>query len=383
MKKSTRSIRKIIDFTSLFLLAGATLLAFFVILCGGKKTGLLSKFYWLKADTSGIPNAPSETYWLNYMYCGKGDNSSNYQSCSGKKPAYPFSPKNNFRTTVNVPSAFIDDRDKYYYLSRVGWSMWLVGLVFLVLSFAPIIASICVVVPKIHIASTVLIWSAWFYLTLGACLWTSAFALGKNAFTDAGRSAHLGVKMFAFIWTTVFILTITSIWQPISGFMAKKYKNDINRQNSEFGVTKYANNNTTGELEGAANGIDSDSDSYLNNNAGANAAYNDFSKSAAAQVNTNADGEGHENIGILNVPFQNASTKEETFTATTATDSLDQKDYDTFNDSTDLHIGSKGTENLAEGDFKTSKVVETSKKVAEADGTVTDYYKKQYTDYTT
>lgn len=384
-------LRKILDSTFLFLLSGAGLLAFFVILCGARTTGVLTKFYWLKADTSGIPNAPSETYWLNYMYCSKDNGTSYYHSCSSKEPAYPFSPRNNFKTTLNVPSSFVNDRDKYYYLSRVGWSMWLVGLLFLSLSLIPMLVALFISIPKIYIISTLLLWSAWFYLTLGACLWTSCFVLGKNAFKDAGRSAHLGVKMFAFIWTTVFIITLCSLWHPISGLLAKRYNNIIAKQNSDFEASGYSTKENGANLEeGRGNNetIASDSDSYINNknseysagtnnNLTENTAYSKFYNKSAKQ----AGGAGVEESNtspILNVPFQNKNAKEETPVVKNLKESSSKYVYSS-NDPSD--VNKKVEHSTVVGDGVTSEVIAATTENADANGTVTDYYKKQKINY--
>ncbi|KAL6930025.1 hypothetical protein ACO0SA_001432 [Hanseniaspora valbyensis] len=397
-----RNIRKVLDLIFVFLLAGAGLLAFFVILCGAKTTGVLAKFYWLKADTSGIPNASSETYWLNYMSCSKGNSSSDYVSCSGKQAAYPFSPRNNFGTTTNVPSKFVDDRNKYYYLSRVGWSMWLVGLLCLVICLIPMLVSLCLSVPLVFVASTLLVWSAWFYLALGASLWTSAFVLGKQAFNDDGRSAHLGVKLFAFIWTTVFIVTLCALWQPISGFLAKKYKNSIEKQNGEYEDDQYTKKGKATDLENGElnNVITSDSDSYINPK---NSEYSATGNTTAATANTanynnyynkkatksDIKGSGavdNDSTAILNVPFQNKTAKEDIPSGDNTVKEGSTK-YDVYDNSNNVPnssgqiVNANVVSGTTVGPDSQTEVLATTKKIANEDGTVTDYYKKQYVNY--
>ncbi|KAL6948510.1 hypothetical protein ACO0QE_000978 [Hanseniaspora vineae] len=215
-------VKRTFDAIFLFFLLGAGLLTFFLILSGARTTGTLTNFYWLKADTSGIGSANSETYWTNYMACGKSG--SDFTMCSGKQPAYPFSPRDNFPgSNSQLPGSFVNHRDTYYYLSRVGWAMLLVGLFFEAVTIIPNLLALCLDYTAILICSSVFIWFAWFFITLAACLLTSAFVKGKNAFHDSGRSAHLGVKNFAFIWTSVFLLTICAIWHPISATLTKEY----------------------------------------------------------------------------------------------------------------------------------------------------------------
>lgn len=125
----SRIAKRTIDSITLLFLAGATLLAFFVILCGAKKTGFLKKFYWMRADTSSITTQAGrgETYWLNYMYCTKANSSvSDYSYCSGKKPAYPFSPRENF--DLESPYHLTSTREKTSFTTcqeLVGQCGWL------------------------------------------------------------------------------------------------------------------------------------------------------------------------------------------------------------------------------------------------------------------
>lgn len=330
----SRIAKRTIDSITLLFLAGATLLAFFVILCGAKKTGFLKKFYWMRADTSSITTQAGrgETYWLNYMYCTKANSSvSDYSYCSGKKPAYPFSPRENFGSGVTLPSDFNKRKNKFYYLSRVGWSMWLVGLLFLVVSLLPFMLQSCIKHTMVYVISTMSVWAAWFYLTLGACLWTSAFVMGKHAFTNDGISAKLGVKMFACLWTTIFLISVAALWQPVSAILSKKHNNATKQQNKEFEENQYANDleNTQGHDE-----FSSETDSYLQNGQSAYGKQSEYSEDNGTtpaegpkkkifgfqkkvkHTRINSDGEKKTNVtqttGILNVPFHkgNDSTAE-------------------------------------------------------------------------
>lgn len=337
----SRIAKRSLDSIVLLFLSGATLLAFFVILCGAKKTGVLRKFYWIRVDTSNITTAAGrgETYWLNYMYCTKANSSqSDYSYCSGKKPAYPFSPRENFGSVANLPSAFNKSKNKFYYLSRVGWSMWLVGLFFLVVGLLPFVLQSCIKHTAVYIISTMSVWAAWFYLTLGACLWTSAFVIGKHDFTNDGISAKLGVKMFAFLWTTVFLISVAALWQPISAILSKKHNNATEQQNKEIQQGEYVNDLENGQRN---NDYSSETDSYLNNGQpkyGKQSDYSDYNSNENAvssptdnqakkshlfgfqkkvkHTKINTDGEKKTNVtktaGILNVPFHkgNDSTAE-------------------------------------------------------------------------
>ena len=60
--------------------------------------------------------------------CGVDHNKNAH--CGKSQAAFPYSPEDNFGRNSGIPQNFIDDRDTYYYLSRVGWAFILVGLFF-------------------------------------------------------------------------------------------------------------------------------------------------------------------------------------------------------------------------------------------------------------
>ena len=94
---------------SLLFLLGSGLLTFFVILSGSKTTGVMRHFYWFEADTRGFSGAPSTTRWYNYKWCAYENDK--VGSCSGKKADMPFSPKDNFGNSPNLPKQFRKNRD--------------------------------------------------------------------------------------------------------------------------------------------------------------------------------------------------------------------------------------------------------------------------------
>lgn len=197
---------------SLLFLLGSGLLTFFVLLSGAKTTGVLEKFYWLEADTAGLYSGADTARWYNYHWCNYENNQS--QTCSDKQADLPFSPKDNFGESDALPIPFTDQRNTFYYLSRVGWAMLLIGLFFVLLTILPVLLSFF----NIAIAallSVISSWAALFFVTLAACLYTACYVKGRNAFRDAGRSASMNTKMFAFLWTSVFLLLLSVLWSTI------------------------------------------------------------------------------------------------------------------------------------------------------------------------
>ena len=216
--------KRFVHFLTFLFLLGAGLLTFFVILSGAHSTGTLENFYWLQADTSGFNSAPDTTRWYNYDWCGY-ESGHNF-NCSSKSAAKPFSPKDNFGASSNMPLTFLNNRDTYYYLSRVGWAMLLIGLFFIVLAIVPLLVNIFKIIPGVAIFSTVNCWLAFFFILLSACLYTGCYVKARKAFHHDGRSAKLGANNFAFIWTSVFLLLVNSIWTTITATLHNKHKYD-------------------------------------------------------------------------------------------------------------------------------------------------------------
>ncbi|EDO17979.1 hypothetical protein Kpol_1054p26 [Vanderwaltozyma polyspora DSM 70294] len=216
--------KKFVHLLTFFFLLGAGLLTFIVVLSGARSTGTLTRFYWLEADTSGFNSAPNTTRWYNYEFCGwDGHRTSN---CSSKGAAKPFSPKDNFGPSDNMPRTFLDNRNAYYYLSRIGWSFLLVSLFFIVTAIIPQIINIFKVIPGIAIWSTVSCWFAMFFMTLTSCLYTGCYVKARQAFNRRDRRAKLGAKNFAFIWTSTFLLMVNSVWETATVVLSKKSKYD-------------------------------------------------------------------------------------------------------------------------------------------------------------
>ncbi|AGO10300.1 AaceriABL156Cp [[Ashbya] aceris (nom. inval.)] len=197
----------VITSLSFLLLLGSCLLGFFTILSGAKHTGVLRNFYWLEANTSNFNQAPPNTRWYNYNWCEYGDDRAGV--CSNNK-IMGFSPRDHWGDNDLMPENFITKRDTYFYLSRVGWAMLLIGLFFMVLAILPYIVSIFT--EKAAYVSTPALWLALFFVTLAACLYTACYVKARNAFHSRNRYAKLGPRNFAFIWTTVALLFLNCVW---------------------------------------------------------------------------------------------------------------------------------------------------------------------------
>ncbi|QLL32549.1 hypothetical protein HG536_0D00710 [Torulaspora globosa] len=216
---------KFVHAISYLFLIGAGLLCFFLILNGARSSGTLAKFYWFEANTNGFNNAPIITRWYNYRFCGVMGG--NLVDCSKSVAAQAFSPRDNFGASSAMPSTFLNDRDAYYYLSRVGWAMLLIGLFFLILTIIPATVILFKTVTSMAIWLTVGTWTSLFFILLAACLYTGCYAKAKKGFHSQGRRGKMGPRNFAFIWTSVFLLLVDAIWASVTlGLHRRKKSRD-------------------------------------------------------------------------------------------------------------------------------------------------------------
>lgn len=204
-------LRRLFTFIPILLLLGASLLLFFINLTGASNKSVLSRFYWSETETKGISGADfSKTRWTNYGIC---DGSSGKNTdCTKHKPAYPYSPKDNFKSSSGLPSSFTKDRDTYYYLTRFAYAFFLIGLVFSLFALIPVLLTCCGTGFFTGIFSTLAIAMASLFTITAACLVTAAHVKGRNAFKDSGHKSSLGVKLFGITWAAVACLLLSFIW---------------------------------------------------------------------------------------------------------------------------------------------------------------------------
>lgn len=95
----------ILGLVSLVLIAGAVLLILLILLGGGIGHNPVNQFYFLQADTSGIPGAADISRWTFWNACSvvNGRN-----ACPAAHPAYPLDPPSNFDgPDTKIPPQFI------------------------------------------------------------------------------------------------------------------------------------------------------------------------------------------------------------------------------------------------------------------------------------
>lgn len=203
-------LRRVFTIIPLVLLAGASLLLFFINLAGTNNSGFLAKFYWSEVDSRDFDTSRDKVRWTLYSICAvkDGDNS----DCTGASPAYPYSPVDNFDSLDNIPQKFIDNRDTYYYLSRFAYAFFLIGIVFSVLALIPTALSCCLSGFVSGILSSIATGIALLFTAGGASFNTAAHVMGRNAFRDAGYSSNIGTNLFAVTWAAVACLLISFFW---------------------------------------------------------------------------------------------------------------------------------------------------------------------------
>ncbi|PWW72948.1 hypothetical protein C7212DRAFT_301738, partial [Tuber magnatum] len=193
---------------SLFLLSGAIVLLFLLLLAGAYDKRPLNQIFFLEADTHDIPNAPDNIcHWTLYNYCDSREGK-NY-NCRPNNAAYPFLPQRNFGTETNIPRDFIRSPRRYFYLSRFLYAFYVIDLFFALLAFFAALLATCFRLAGYFAAAASVF--GLFCMSFSAAIMTGCYVLGQNAFRDEGRFARVGAKAFAFTWTCVVLFFLSGL----------------------------------------------------------------------------------------------------------------------------------------------------------------------------
>ncbi|EAW11552.1 SUR7/PalI family protein [Aspergillus clavatus NRRL 1] len=203
----------------LFFTASALLLMFLAFLGGARNSNPLNRIYWLQADTSNIPGAPALSRWTYWNLCAVNDKGHN--ACGKSYADYPFDPPShrNFGTTTNIPSAFIGT-NHYFLTSRFMFPFHIIALFFATCSLFTGFLAMCT-----RIGSFVSALSAYIALTfqvITTCLMTAVYVQGRNKFNANGQTSRLGVKAFAFMWTSTALLFLAGVIYCMGGAVGRK-----------------------------------------------------------------------------------------------------------------------------------------------------------------
>lgn len=217
--------RPVIALASLIFLAVAILLIFLALLGGAVDEYPTNQFYFLEADTSNIAGASSLTRWTFWNACSVSSNGRN--DCPKARAAYPFDPARNFGgSDDNIPSQFIENRRKYYFLTRFMFAFVLIGAFFAVVS---LFLGLLALISRIgSFLSSAMCAVAFFFQSITAALMTAAFVQGRRDFRSAGRTANLGRYNFGFMWAAVACLMLATILFCVGGATtSRRSKNTI------------------------------------------------------------------------------------------------------------------------------------------------------------
>ncbi|OBT79321.1 hypothetical protein VF21_01869 [Pseudogymnoascus sp. 05NY08] len=199
--------RGLLGSVSWILLAGALVMLWLVVLSGVTHHTPLNKIWFLRADTSGIGDARPISQWTFWYVCG--DNNDN---CGKPVPALPLGYA--WRGNSNgAPAALVGSHGHnttskyYYYMWRFGWVFFFIAFIFA--NFAALSGFLsCIRV--VAGATGMLTLAATFWLTLAACLMTAVFVKARNRFQSDGHNASVGSYAFAFTWTPLVLLFVSS-----------------------------------------------------------------------------------------------------------------------------------------------------------------------------
>ncbi|KAK9451673.1 SUR7/PalI family-domain-containing protein [Limtongia smithiae] len=202
------------------LTTGAALLLLLILLSGVTETNPLNRIFYMEADTSAISGAPATTRWTLWNRCGVDSNGHN-TDCTANKPAYAFQPVVNFGTSSGVPSSLIDHHKMYFYLSRFSFAFYFLAAGFACLAWLAAWVAFSMVGALV---TSILSFFALITAIIAAALSTALYVYVRDDFNNAGYSAHLGVKLFAFAWSAVACLLLSAPGFLVACCLARRSK---------------------------------------------------------------------------------------------------------------------------------------------------------------
>jgi len=213
------AVRGIFPFVSLILVAGGLLLMFLILLAGAIDDAPVNKFYFLQADTAGIPTAPAVSRWSYWNVCGvqNGRTVCGKQNFSKVHPAFPLDPAShrNFDTTVHVPPNFIHHHTFYFYMTRFMFAFMLIALFFGACALATGLLALCTRLASYLSGFFAMI--AMIFQALNAALMTAAYIKGRDSFRHNGQSSNVGKYAFGFEWGAFACFFLSTVLFCIGG----------------------------------------------------------------------------------------------------------------------------------------------------------------------
>ncbi|KAF8470176.1 SUR7/PalI family-domain-containing protein [Kalaharituber pfeilii] len=191
----------------LILLSGAVVMLFFCLLAGLTNHNPLNRVFFLSADTSNIPGAPPISQFTMNNVCGER-NGVNID-CRGRSGGKPMLPQTYYGTATGVPQPFLQHQNKFYYLSRFTYAFYIISIFWILLALlASLGATLSTASTGIAALLTAIALLSTAFL---ASIMTAVYTQAQNAFRGAGRHARVGVKAFAFTWTSFALVFLSLI----------------------------------------------------------------------------------------------------------------------------------------------------------------------------
>ncbi|CCG84918.1 protein of unknown function [Taphrina deformans PYCC 5710] len=203
-----QAFRALFAILPLLLTAGALVLLLLTVLSGATNSNPLNKFFYLSAAVTvpGQTSPDGMLHWTNYNYCG-AENGKNV-NCGTKHAAYGFAPARQLTdSTPAVPAEAVTHDKRSYITSRVYFSFLLIATFF---TFIAMVACLAGFFGRIgSIIGLLASLMAFAVTAVAASLMTVVYVRGRNYFRDGGIAAHVGVKLFAFMWAAVACLFLS------------------------------------------------------------------------------------------------------------------------------------------------------------------------------
>jgi len=236
--------RPIFGVVAMILTAGACLLILLTILGGASNHKPLNQTYFLQADTSNIPGAPSNSRWTMWNLCSVDGNGHN--KCGKSHPDFPLDPpsSSNFNTTTNVPHQFLGN-NHYYLMTRFIFPFAIIALFFSVVSLFTGVLALCTRIGSF--LSAAFAWVGWLFQIVASALMTAAYVKGRDNFNGNGQSASLGKMAFGFMWGAVGALTIATLLYCMGGRSSRRNEGYVGRRGF-FGPRRHASTRSGGSF---------------------------------------------------------------------------------------------------------------------------------------
>lgn len=191
----------------LLLLTGTTLMLLFIILSGTVHHFPFDTFYWVEADVSSITTVNADVArWTFWGLCyGDAGAASSAFVCSGSGADVPMSPVDNWGFSSELPSAFVDNRDAYFYLSRFAFPFIFIGFGFTAMSLILYLTSS--IFKSLPSKVTFFVTLALIFTITASALITAVSVMTRNQFRDVS-SGKLNASTMGMMWASTACLLI-------------------------------------------------------------------------------------------------------------------------------------------------------------------------------